>query len=211
MKKLNTLAVAGLFGLVVAHGTGALAADLPTVGAVEKVQAKAEAVNRDAVRTLNPGAPVIFADRLQTGEASRLQSMLKDGTQLTLGERAMLVVDEYVYDPSQDGGKLALKVVEGAFLFVGGKIEGKTGGNVDIRTPVGTLGVRGTTVWGGRIDGGYGILVLDGEVRLQTHSGSVTLNAGQATMVYEAGGEPAMPHAWPQEKIDRAVATISFR
>ena len=31
--------------------------------------------------------------------------------------------------------------------------EGPTGGNVAIKTPVGTLGVRGTTVWGGFIDG----------------------------------------------------------
>ena len=71
--------------------------------------------------------------------------------------------------------------------------------------------MRGTTVWGGSIDGGYGVLVLDGEVTVETHSGSVTLNAGEATMIYEAGGEPQLAHSWPKEKIDRAVATISFQ
>jgi len=32
-------------------------------------------------------------------EKARLQATLKDGTQLTLGENATLVADEFVYDP----------------------------------------------------------------------------------------------------------------
>lgn len=211
MKRIGLLLAAGAAMAVSAHASTAMAVEPQTVGAIDQVQAKAEAINQNRIRLLDTGAPVIFEDTLKTGPAARLQSTLRDGTQLTLGEDATLIVDEYVYDPSKEGGKLAIKVVEGAFLFVGGKIEGETGGNVDIRTPVGTLGVRGTTVWGGAIDGGYGVLVLDGEVSVQTHSGSVTLKAGEATMIYGAGAEPAMPHSWPKEKIDRAVATISFQ
>ena len=209
MRTINLIA-AGAFALATVHSAAAVAERQP-VGSVDKAQAQVEAVHQDNVRPLAEGAPVIYDDMLKTGDDARMQATLKDGTQLTLGEQATLMIDEYVYDPSQDGGKLALKVVEGAFLFVGGKIEGKNGGNVDIKTPVGTLGVRGTTVWGGAIDGGYGILVLDGEVRVQTHSGSVTLKAGQATMIYGAGNEPELAHSWPKEKIDRAVATISFK
>lgn len=131
------------------------------------MQMQAEAVYQSSARPLANGAEVIFEDRLKTGPGARLQSTLVDGTQLTLGENASLVVDEFAYDPSKEGGKLSLDVVQGAFLFVGGKIEGRTGGNVAINTPVGTLGVRGTTVWGGAIDGGYGVLVLDGEVTVE--------------------------------------------
>ena len=96
-------------------------------------------------------------------------------------------------------------------MIVGGKIEGKTGGNVAINTPVGTLGVRGTTVWGGAIDGGYGVLVLDGEVTVETAGGRVTLQKGQATMIYDRSGAPDFPHIWPKAKIDEAVRTISFQ
>lgn len=191
-------------------GSAALA-ERPMVGGIDKVQNKAEAVYKSSARPLADGAEVIFEDRLKTGPDSRLQSTLKDGTKLTLGENASLVVDEFSYDPSQEGGQLTLNVVQGAFLFVGGKIEGPTGGNVAINTPVGTLGVRGTTVWGGAIDGGYGVLVLDGEVVVKTAGGKVTLNPGQATMVYGEDQAPEAAHAWPQEKIDRAVASISFK
>ena len=67
---------------------------------------------------------------------------------LTLGENATLVVDEFIYDPSRSRGQLLLRVVKGAFLYVGGRIEGETGAKVQIRTPVAAIGLRGTTVWG---------------------------------------------------------------
>ena len=95
---------------------------------------------------------------------ARLEAKLDDGTVLTLGQKGKLTVDEFVYRPGEQGNKLVLNATQGAFLFVGGKIEGPTGGNVSIKTPVGSLGVRGTTVWGGRIDGGFGVLLLKGEV-----------------------------------------------
>lgn len=195
-----------------ASSFAAAQAERPSIGSVDKLEASADAVYGTDSRALANGASVIFEDRIETGPKARLQSTLRDGTQLTLGADATLIIDEYVYDPNQSGGKMALEIVGGAFLFVGGKIEGETGGNVDIRTPVGTLGVRGTTVWGGAIDGGYGVLVLDGEVKVQTAGGSVVLNAGEATMIYGgAEGNPELPHAWPKEKIDRAVKTISFQ
>lgn len=199
--------------LCVALPAAALAAmERPTVGAVDKLQARADAIYAAEQRALAPAADVKHDDLVKTGPAARLLATLNDGTQITLGEKASLLIDEFVYDPARDGGKLSMRVVEGAFLFVGGKIEGKTGGNVDIATPVGTLGVRGTTVWGGLIDGGYGVLVLDGEVTVTTAQGAVTLTKGQGTMIYGPGrSEPPAAAPWPQGRIDRAVATISFQ
>ena len=72
-------------------------------------------------------------------EGARLQATLKDGTQLTLGENAMLVVDEFIYDPSRSRGALSVSVIRGAFLYVGGRIEGVNGAKVQIRTPVGAI------------------------------------------------------------------------
>ncbi len=146
---------------------------------------------------------------MRTGAGARLEAKLDDGTVLTLGQNGKLTVDEFVYRPGEQGNKLVLSATQGAFLFVGGKIEGPTGGNVSIRTPVGTLGVRGTTVWGGRIDGGFGVLVLKGEVWLKTAHGGVDLKEGSGTMVY-AKKAPAKAAAWPDDRVKRAVATITF-
>lgn len=180
-----------------------------TIGAVEKVQAEASATQDTTTRPLAATAPVLFKDKLRTGPGARLEAKLDDGTVLTLGEKGRMTVDEFVYKPGYLGGAMSVKVAQGAFLFVGGKIEGPTGGNVVIETPVGTLGVRGTTVWGGRIDGGYGVLVLDGEVEVRTKRGAVLLKKGQGTMVYD-GKAPAQAGAWPEDRTNRAVQTISF-
>ena len=180
-----------------------------TVGAVEKVQERAEAAQAGVLRTLAAASPVLFQDKLRTGAESRLEAKLEDGTVLTLGANARMTVDEFVYRPGAEGGKLALTVSQGAFLFVGGKIEGPTGGNVAIHTPVGMLGVRGTTVWGGPIDGGYGVLVLRGEVEVTTPNGAVTLHKGQGTMV-RARQAPTAAGPWPEGRVKRTVATIAF-
>jgi hypothetical protein len=183
-------------------------AQLP-IGAAEKVQAQVTATQGAATRDLVLSHPILYRDRLRTGEGARLEARLSDGTVLTLGERGRLTVDDFVYRPAQQGNRLAVTVSEGAFLFVGGKIEGPTGGNVAIRTPVGTLGVRGTTFWGGAIDGGYGVLVLSGEVSVTTPRGRTILREGQGTMVYSGRG-PASAAPWSSDRIERAVQTISF-
>ena len=189
--------------------TGASFASALTVGAVQKAQGLAEATQAGSVRALAVEGPVLFGDKLKTGADARLEAKLADGTVLTLGQKGRLNVDKFVYDPDRQGGRLALSVPQGAFLFVGGKIEGPTGGNVSIKTPVGTLGVRGTTVWGGHIDGGFGVLVLSGEVSVKTPRGEVLLEKGQGTMVYD-GQAPAVAAPWPDDRVKRAVATISF-
>lgn len=202
-----TVALAALL----AWTAGASASERVRVGAVEQVQAKADAlygVNADP-RNLERTSPVLFRDLVRTGEAARLKAILEDGTELTLGENARLLIDEFVYEPGANDGSLTVRVMTGAFLFVGGAVEGDNS-QVAIATPVGTLGVRGTTVWGGPIDDGYGVLVLDGEVEVATAGGSVTLRAGEATMIDTADAAPAAAQSWSDEKTARAVASISF-
>lgn len=194
---------------------GSLAAGLGSaspadVGAVAKVQARAEATQNATTRALAVAAPVYFGDRLQTGPGARLEARLADDTVLTLGQNGRLTVDDFVYHPGATGNTLALRVTRGAFLFVGGKIEGPSGGNVSITTPVATLGVRGTTVWGGPIDHGYGVLVLKGLVTVTTAKGSVTLHPGEGTMIY-GSKPPADAAPWPQHRTKQALASIAFQ
>jgi hypothetical protein len=118
-----------------------------TIGAVDKVQAHVDATQAGETRALTIKPAVYFRDRCHSGAGARPQATLKDGTQLTLGENATLVVDEFIYDPSRSRAELTIRVVKGAFLYVGGLIDKETDANVRIRTPVAALGIRGTTVW----------------------------------------------------------------
>jgi hypothetical protein len=208
-KSMRSISIAVLSGALAVCLSQAAAADPVTVGAVDKAQQQVVAVQGGATRDLAAAGPVYFRDKMRTGAGARLEAKLDDGTVLTLGEKGKLTVDEFVYKPGEQGNKLALNVTKGAFLFVGGKIEGPTGGNVSIKTPVGTLGVRGTTVWGGQIDGGFGVLVLKGEVWVKTAHGTVDLKEGNGTMIFGKKA-PQKAAAWSEDRTKRAVATISF-
>jgi hypothetical protein len=195
---------------VTIFGASVAVADTTTVGTVDKVQAHVEATQAGHTRALAINSEVYFRDRCHSGEGARLQATLKDRTQLTLGENATLVVDEFIYDPSRSRAELSIRVVKGAFLYVGGLIEGNPSAKVQIQTPIGAIGVRGTTVWGGPIDNGYGVIVLSGEVTVAGRRGTVILKQGQGTMLF-GDGKPRRAAPWPAGRLKRAVASVSFR
>ena len=85
-------------------------AETTTVGAVDKVQAQVEATQAGQTRALVVKSEVYFRDRCHSREGARLQATLKDGTQLTLGENATVVVDEFIYDPSMSRGALSISL-----------------------------------------------------------------------------------------------------
>ena len=149
-------------------------------------------------------------DMLVSHEQARLEATLRDATRITLGQNAELHIDDFLYAEGTPGGTLALRVLDGTFLFVGGKVEGPTGGNVRITTGFATLGVRGTTVWGGPLDGSYAVLVLKGEVTVSNGGGTVTLRANEGTTVADPASPPEPAVTWAKAKVDRALATISF-
>jgi hypothetical protein len=194
---------------VIIFNAGVAVAEPLTVGSVDKVQAHVDATQAGQTRPLVVNSDVYFRDRCNSGQGARFQATLKDGTQLTLGEHATLVVDEFIYDPFRSRGELAIRVVKGAFLYVGGRIEGANGGKVQINTPVAAIGLRGTTVWGGPIDKGYGVIVLSGEVTVTGRRGTVILKQGQGTMLF-GDGRPQRAAAWPAGRMKRAVASITF-
>lgn len=204
IRRLPALLALSLFG------AGAALAEPIAIGAVDKVQAQVDATQAGETRRLAVNANLFFKDRCRSGEGARLQATLKDGTQLTLGERATLVIDEFVYDPARSRGELSVKIAKGAFLYIGGLIEGEPGAKVLLRTRTAAIGVRGTTVWGGPIDGGFGVLALNGQVAVTGRRGTVTLKQGEGTMIY-ADGRPRPVVTWPAGKVKRAIATISFR
>jgi len=88
---------------------------------------------------------VALADRVQTGQRSRLQLMLLDRTTFTVGANARLTIDRFVYDPAR-GGNFDASVAKGAFRFLSGRRA--PGGSSSIRTPIAVIGIRGTALDG---------------------------------------------------------------
>jgi hypothetical protein len=148
------------------------------VGSVTQVQNQAQVGGRTAA----VGTAVYMNDQLRTGANARLSITFSDGSNLTLGENARVVVDQFVYNPSKSKGAVVLSAAQGAFRFAGGKIEGMQEKKVLVNTPSAALAVRGTHFWAGPIDGQYGVLLLKGRLNVSNQAGAVTLSrSGQGT------------------------------
>jgi len=87
---------------------------------------------------------VILNDEVRTGAASQLQILLLDRTTFTVGANARVAVDRFVYDPRSNSRSTGVSVTKGAFRFMSGRTLGRPSGPVSVRTPVATIGIRGT-------------------------------------------------------------------
>ena len=189
---------------------GAMAATI--VGSVARLKNDASLMRVASVHALQPGVSVELNDQLRTGAQSRLEVDLRDETKITLGAEATITVDRFVYDPDRSKGGMTVNVLKGAFRFVSGGI-GKPGDkDIVAKTEFGIIGVRGTDFWGGPIDGAFGVLLLEGAVEVTTPGGSVVLDEPGAgtTIGLQRDAAPGAKTTWPNEKVQRAFATVSF-
>lgn len=87
---------------------------------------------------------VILNDEVRTAAASQLQILLLDRTTFTVGANARVAVDRFVYDPARNSRSTGVSVTRGAFRFMSGRNLRRPSGPVTVRTPVATIGIRGT-------------------------------------------------------------------
>jgi hypothetical protein len=203
----RTLAGALSLGALLACAAVGAGAAAESIGTVTAVEGQAAARRGGDTVDLAPQAALQREDRLTTGPASRLAARLADDTQISLGENATMVLDRFVYRESGPGQAI-LDAVRGAFLVIGGSVESSKGSRFIVKTPSAAIALRGTTVWGGHIDSGYGIFVAEGSVRVTGRRGSVTLRKGEGTTLDKAG-RPSTPRDWPQEKVRRALGMVN--
>ncbi len=197
------------FGVGLACAAATAAED---IGDVSRHQGAASGILDGVVEELRIDSSVYQQQIVSTGGASRLEITFADGTLLTLGENAEMTLDTFVYDPAGGTGTLKLGVV-GAFRFVSGQVTKLASSDVSVTTPVATVGIRGTEFWGGPIDDqALGVFLIDGAVSVSNAAGEQILDeAGQGTNIAAPGEAPGPVTFWPQDKVDRAVATVTFQ
>lgn len=92
-------------------------------------------------RELRVGVNVVANERIVTTAEGQVQMLFRDESAFTIGPNSDVVLDEFVYDPVTQTGKIAFSATKGVFRLVGGKISKKT--PVTLKTPTSTIGIRG--------------------------------------------------------------------
>lgn len=119
-------------------------AQAPRIGAAGAVSGQVTAGSASGRRALKSGSEVFHKDSVTTDAKGRLQVMLLDQTVFTVGPDSNIILDEFVYDPFTDAGKVTAQVTKGVFRFVTGKVAGRKPADMKIKIPSGTIGIRGT-------------------------------------------------------------------
>ncbi len=202
------MALAFLFLLLLAPGSFAFAAE-DVAGTVTRLKGSAVAMQDAFPRVLKVGDMILRGDVISTGTGARLEMKMLDEAVMTLGEKTIFVVIDYI---AQGEPNAAMRLLQGAFSAATGNMMKTAGARFTVDTEAVTIGIRGTTFWGGMLDGVFEVALLDGKALIvENKAGRVVIDrVGEGTAIRAADVAPTPPKAWGQSKLDRAIATVAF-
>ena len=93
---------------------------------------------------LNVGDSIYFGDTISANDGAKSQLLFIDQTVMTIGSETKLTIDEFIYDPIENSGKLLTTINAGSVKILTGKISEKNPANLEVKTPAGNIGTRGT-------------------------------------------------------------------
>jgi hypothetical protein len=199
-------------------GTTQLAAATGTpVGQVSAASHPVHVTHTDgSSEDLGVGGQIYANDVVRTDPDGEVEITFVDGTKFSLGGNAEMQIDKLVYDPSGNDNSLALSVVQGAFVFVTGTIAGAPGEGMEVTTPAGSIGVRGTSVGGHYTEGPEGWTVAlfkdenghVGKVVVFNSAGQVVLDEMfESTKLIDFNTPPTTPAILTKDQIEALFGT----
>lgn len=158
---------------------------------------------------LAKGDAVLVADAIVTGQAARAQLLMLDGAKIAVRPNSRLLIEEFLYasgEPAPDGTPVAsasgdravYRLIKGGFRSITGAIGKENEADYEVRTPVGTLGIRGTDytvlfcqddcesapeAGGSSLQNGLHVSVVDGIVVFRNEHGEIEITPGQKVVV----------------------------
>lgn len=210
----------------------ATAAAVPQVGVAAAVRGRVERIAYSQApaqgsapigEVIASGQPIFHNDQINSGPDSGLQIILVDKTVFTIGPNSGMKIDEFVYDPNTQSGKLTASVTKGTFRFVTGQIAGTRPSDMQVKLPNATLGIRGTIV-AGSVEGNTSQVVLLGPGNersgidrigrltvTSTGGNSVELNRPGFGTVVQGNAPPLPAFRLPPEQTARMNQTLTAK
>ncbi|MGI9523307.1 MAG: FecR family protein [Hyphomicrobiaceae bacterium] len=187
-------------------------------GQVERQKGTANRKGASGTSELAEGDRVLVRDEIQTGPEARLQIRFGDQSVLTIGEKARITINQFVYAPNGES-RQALAIIRGVFRFLTGEISKLMARNVQFTTPVATIGIRGTEFLGGELTVGmpagqshYGFQISEGAIEVISPIGSVVLDEpGEGTFLpLTSIAAPTPVRQWTDAESAEAEAALEF-
>jgi hypothetical protein len=192
---LTAMGATALLGtvLVLAPVSGAVAA--PPDAEVEGLQMPAWLTRDGKRQPLALGAQLKNGDTITTGEGSRVQLRLAEGSVVKLGENARL--DLNGMSQTRDGGQqrfsASLGVLQGAFRFTTPPEDKlRSARTIDVKFPTVTASIVGTDLWGKSAGDQEIVALIEGKINV-TRKGEAPVTMTEAKTVYIAPRDAPPP------------------
>jgi hypothetical protein len=115
-----------------------------TIGFVKTVAGDATVTDAGKAVKAVAGTPIKVNSVLKTGAKGTMGVTFKDNSVMSFGPDTEVTVDEYLYSPAKGDLKFGASMSKGALNVVSGAIAKLKPDAVSLKTPTGTIGVRGT-------------------------------------------------------------------
>jgi hypothetical protein len=164
------------------------------IGSAASLRNRVEGIVGGGLRPLQQGSEVYQDEVVRTGDASVVQLVFLDSTDLRVGPKSEVALDRFVYDPGGSTGSVWVRAALGIFRFVTGSQQKQ---NYLIRTPVASIGVRGTIFDLLVLPTRVTVILVEGEIDVTTLQGRVvTLSQPGTSVTVFANGFVVGPRVW---------------
>ena len=117
---------------------------LADVGIVKKITGVVKIKRQGKVLRIKKGSRLKNADIIMTKSKSSIGIIFDDGSRLSLGEKAIFIINKFIVKPSKKNYKVDLELKKGKAMFSSGKIGKLAPKSFKLRIPEGAIGIRGT-------------------------------------------------------------------
>lgn len=172
-KVFNTRLLCTLFIYVLGSQSSALASDVAGKTILAKGSVESFNVDNNEKRKLKRRSQIFTVDKIVTGDKSKAQFSMTDGGLITLKANTEILITNYNYSPEAGESSATLEVVNGGFRSISGLIK-KSGGDYQVKTPVGSIGIRGTH---------FAVEVVGGDTFLAVYSGNIDVELNDQSIL----------------------------
>lgn len=159
-------------------------------------------------RVIRSTSTISANEKLRANASGLGHFKFNDGTKLVVGPGTNIVLDELVYNPNGSTfKKFVLKTGAGATRFISGKSNSSV---YEIKTPVGTLGIRGTAFDMQHFKGQTFLILVSGRVEFCSFTGQCqTIRRKCDFVVANKNGRISKPKQ-PRDGIFKRVDMVKY-
>ena len=147
LRRVKMISLLAFIVLQIATGARNLsvsASDTQAIARVTQQTGEAFVARANGARQrLRTGDSVYQNDVIETARDAAIRLRFADETTFSLGDDALLTLDETVYNPASQMGRVFVAAVKGVFVFASGKLSLASSGRKTVNSPIATIGIRG--------------------------------------------------------------------